>query len=77
VVYPVDEPPASLRGTQVVVSFWVDARGRVTKVEITSDVGDASYRRKLLDSFSQWIFYPARRADGTRVEGQIKITHSL
>ena len=75
VVYPVEEPPSSVKGQSFNIRFWVDARGRVTKVDIDPPIEDASFRKKLLESMYQWIFYPARTADGRSVNGQLVITH--
>ena len=75
VVYPVVEPPQSLSGVELVIHFWVDARGRVTKVEIDPPLEDGPYRRKLIESLSQWMFYPARTAEGRATEGELIVTH--
>lgn len=75
VVYPVEEPPRVLSGVEMVIHFWVDARGRVTKVEIEPPLENTPYRRKLIESLSQWMFYPARTADGRATEGELIVTH--
>ncbi|UCG87214.1 MAG: hypothetical protein JSW71_01315 [Gemmatimonadota bacterium] len=75
VVYPVEEPPQGLSGLELVIHFWVDARGRVTKVEIDPPIEDSAYRRKLLESLRQWVFYPARTAEGRATEGELIVTH--
>ncbi len=75
VVYPVEEVPSSIKGMQLVIHFWVDSRGRVTKVEIDPEISDKSYREKLLASLQRWMFYPARTAEGTPVEGELIVTH--
>lgn len=75
VVYPVEEVPSSIKGMELVIHFWVDSRGRVTKVEVEPEVDDKSYRDKLLASLSRWMFYPARTAEGTPTEGELIVTH--
>lgn len=75
VVYPVEEPPRAVSGVELVIHFWVDARGRVTKVEIEPPLEDTQYRRKLVESLSQWVFYPARTAEGRATEGELIVTH--
>jgi len=75
VIYPVDEPPQALSGSELVIHFWVDSRGRVTKIEIDPPIEDATYRRKLIESLSQWVFYPARTAEGRATEGELIVTH--
>ncbi len=75
VVYPFEEAPRSIKGRQFAVRFWVDARGRVTKVDVQPPIEDASFLKKLLQRMYGWIFYPARMADGTAVEGELVITY--
>ena len=75
VLYPFEEAPRSIRGRQFTVRFWVDARGRVNKVEVQPPIEDASFLKKLLQRMYGWIFYPARMADGTAVEGELVITY--
>jgi hypothetical protein len=75
VVYPVEEAPGSIKGMQLVIHFWVDSRGRVTKVAVEPEIEDKSYRSKLLASLSRWFFYPARTADGTPTAGELIVTH--
>jgi TonB family protein len=74
VVFPFEEPPAALRGTEVRARFWVDARGQVQKVVIEPPIEDSSFRKKLLERLSQWTFYPARTVDGRAVAGQVLVT---
>lgn len=75
VIYPFEEPPPQIRGTVFRVRFWVDARGRPTKVEIEPPIDDASFSRKLLDRMRQWTFYPARTLEGRPVNGQLVVTY--
>ncbi len=76
VIYPTDGPPQSLRGSVLKIHFWVDMRGKVTKVEIKPKIKDKTYRKALLDRMYQWTFYPARTADGSPVKGELEITHT-
>ncbi len=76
IIYPYEAPPASIRGGRFRIRFWVDARGRVDKVEIEPEIQDPAFRRKLLDRVSSWTFYPARTIDGKPVAGQLVITYS-
>jgi hypothetical protein len=57
------------------IHFWVDKRGRVTKVELQPEISDRAYRESFLENMYQWVFYPARMADGTPVEGELIVTH--
>ena len=61
---PPDAPP-SVKGQEFKVRFWIDERGRVTRIEIDPRIPDASYRREFRDRMRQFRFYPARDADGT------------
>jgi protein TonB len=76
IVYPFEEPPPSVRGRQFQIRFWVDLRGRVTKVEITPEIEDKRFRAALLERVSSWTFYPARTAEGRPVNGQFVTTYS-
>ncbi len=76
IIVPADRP-ASVRGMQFQVTFWVDAGGRVTKVEVEPAIGDAGYRRKFLEQMYQFQFNPARTADGTPVSGHVVIPITL
>jgi hypothetical protein len=49
------------------VLFSIDARGRVTRVEVEPRIPDSDYRKKFMDKMKQYVFAPARRADGTPV----------
>ncbi len=75
VVYPFEQPPASIRGQQFRVRFWVDEQGRVTRVEIEPEIDDKSFREKLLKRMRQWTFYAARTVEGRRVKGQLVVTY--
>ncbi len=71
VVYPYEDPPASIRGRQFTVHFWVDARGQVTKVEIQPEIQDKGFRDRLYERMYSWTFYPALTAEGRPVNGQL------
>jgi hypothetical protein len=76
IVVPADRP-GSVRGMEFRVHFWVDRRGKVTKVEVDPDIEDAAYRRKFLDQMFQFQFTPARTLDGRPVDGHIIIPITL
>ncbi|MGD8727957.1 MAG: hypothetical protein PVH40_09945, partial [Gemmatimonadales bacterium] len=67
IVYPHEEPPASIRGRQFSVHFWVDSFGRVVKVEIEPEISDRVFREKLFERLYAWTFYPALTAEGRPV----------
>ena len=74
VIYPFEEAPDDVRGVELTVHFWVNRRGRVTKVEIEPKVQDSDFRRKLLDRMKEWVFYPARTLSGSPVDGEYFMT---
>jgi protein TonB len=76
VIYPFEEPPAAMRGKQYRIRFWVDARGKITKIEIEPEIQDKKFREKLLERVGSWSFYPARTAEGRPVNGQFEITYA-
>ncbi len=76
IIVPADRPN-SVRGQEYAVHFWVNAEGKVTRVEVDPDIPDRAYRRKFLDQMFQFQFTPARTLDGVAVDGQITIPISL
>lgn len=58
------EAPSSVKGQEFKVRFWIDERGRVTRIEVEPRIPDTSYRREFRDRMRQFRFYPARDADG-------------
>ncbi|UCD24869.1 MAG: hypothetical protein JSW51_02835 [Gemmatimonadota bacterium] len=61
------DAPESIKGTEFRVRFWINERGRVTKVEVDPPIKDADYRKKFMEKMRQFTFHPARKADGTPV----------
>lgn len=59
--------PESVRGQEYKVVFWIDERGRVRRVEVEPRISDSDYRKKFVDKMKQYVFAPARKADGTPV----------
>ena len=76
IIVPADRPK-SVRGHEYAVHFWVDARGRVTKVEVDPQIEDREYRRRFMDQMYQFQFTPARTLDGRPIEGHIVIPITL
>jgi hypothetical protein len=69
--------PAAVRGRAFRVHFWVDATGRVTKVEVAPTIPDADYRKKFVELMYQYTFSPAMQPDGTPVNGETVLTITL
>ncbi len=63
---PPDAPP-SVKGREFKVRFWIDERGRVTRIEVEPRIPDSSYRREFQDRMRQFRFYPARDAEGNPI----------
>ncbi|MGD8727460.1 MAG: hypothetical protein PVH40_07425 [Gemmatimonadales bacterium] len=76
IIVPADRPN-SVRGKEYAVHFWVNAEGRVTRVEVDPEISDRDYRRKFVDQMFQFQFTPARTLDGEAVEGEIVIPIAL
>jgi protein TonB len=75
ITFPIVTVPRQLRGQELTIHFWVDARGRVTKVEVEPPIRDRAYRDALRETLLGWSFYPARTASGAAVAGEMEITH--
>jgi len=69
--------PNSLKGQTVMVRFWIDASGRVTKLALETPVKDGGYRSKLLAALYEYTFEPARTRGGRKVDGQLVIPITL
>jgi hypothetical protein len=67
------DAPGSIKGTEYRVRFWINERGRVTRVEVEPRIADAGYRKKFMDKMRQFTFHPARTADGTPVAAQYDV----
>ena len=70
---PIATIPQELRGQELTIHFWVDAEGRVTRVEFDPPIRDRGYRDALEETLLGWIFYAARTASGAEVAGEIDI----
>jgi TonB family protein len=69
--------PASMRGRTIKVHFWVSAQGKVTKVQVDPEIKDAAYRQQFLSMMREYTFRPARRMDGTTIEGELTTSFTL
>jgi hypothetical protein len=59
------------------VHFWVDAGGRVTRVDVSPSISDGEYRKQFLQLMYQYTFAPALRPDGTPVAGETVMVFTL
>jgi len=69
--------PSAVRGKTFRVHFWVDAAGRVTRVDVSPPMPDGEYREEFIRLMYQYTFTPALRADGTPVPGETVLTITL
>jgi periplasmic protein TonB len=72
-ILPPSDYPKSLRGRTLDVTFWVDARGKVERVEVAPAVGDRGFAKKFEEAMRNYQFRPARSADGRPVPGSITV----
>jgi len=70
-------PPTSMRGRTIKVHFWISAQAKVTKVRVDPEIKDAGYRQQFLAMMREYIFKPARRLDGTTIEGELTMRVTL
>jgi len=75
IMYPIVAVPDGMRGQELTIHFWVDARGRVTRIEVDPPIRDRTYRDALHETLLGWTFYSARTASGAPVPGELEITH--
>jgi hypothetical protein len=61
------DAPQAIKGREFRVRFYIDARGRVTDVEVEPRIENRGYRKKFLEKMRQFTFHPARTADGSPV----------
>jgi protein TonB len=66
---PFERPPKELRGKTVVVTFYVNARGTVDRIETTPPIGDGRYRSLFQDAMLGFRFKPARDSTGRPANG--------
>lgn len=70
---PLAKVPGSVAGRTYRIRFWVEADGRVTRVDVDPPIGDAAYRREFLERMQAYRFYPARTRDGRTVASIVTV----
>ncbi len=73
-IFPPPGAPREARGRRHEVRFWVTADGRVTRVEVTPPIKDASYRREFTERMMGYLFNPATTRDGRHVDFVASVT---
>lgn len=63
-IIPPQDAPKELRGKEIRVTSYVDARGRVERVEFTPAISDGGYARRLREAMLNYRFNPATDASG-------------
>jgi len=76
-IMPPMNRPASLRGRQYTVRFWVTTDGRVTRVEVAPEMADRAYRQRFIEEMMHYKFRPAMTRDGTPIASVFSITVTL
>jgi len=76
-VIPPENSPKELRGKAIRVTFWVDAAGKVQKVDLDPEIRDRGYAKKFLEAMMNYEFRPAQGPDGLPVAGKTEITITL
>jgi protein TonB len=76
IILPEPNAPRSARG-EYAVHFWVNAEGKVTRVEVDPEIPDSEYRRRFLDRMYQYRFTPARTLNGRPVNGRMTVTIAI
>jgi protein TonB len=71
---PLDGVPKSLRGTSVLVTFRIDAEGRVSDLDVAPPISDRGFARKFDETMRGYRFRPARDANGVAVPGLLPLT---
>ena len=66
-----------MRGRTIRVHFWVGADGKVTRVRVDPEIKDAAYREQFMTLMREYEFEPARKLDGTRIDGEITVPITL
>lgn len=72
-VVPHWDPPGSVRGMEVTVRVFVDARGRPGLVELDPPTPDEDFNRDIMRQVRAWEYRPALR-NGNPVDGWAEIT---
>jgi hypothetical protein len=67
VIIPPPDPPKELRGVDLRLTFWIDAAGKVERVEVQPRIRDRKFAEKLKETMLHYRFRPAVGPDGTPI----------
>jgi hypothetical protein len=73
IIPPLGKVPGSVLSRTFRVRFWVNAEGRVTRVEVDPPIADADYGREFQQRMMAYRFYPARTRDGRNVASVVTV----
>jgi hypothetical protein len=74
---PLDGIPRELRGAVLTVQWFVDADGRVDRIETTPPLGNSAYSRRFEEAMLAWVFVPGRDSIGRAVPSIYSTTITL
>jgi hypothetical protein len=66
--------PGSVKGKEVVVTFWVNTTGRVTRIETKPSLPRGSYSRTFRERMMSYLFTPALTLEGQPIAATFDIT---
>jgi hypothetical protein len=76
-VPPTEGTPKPLRGKVLSITCYVGLEGRVERYDLSPEVADAAFRRKLDDVIGSFKFAPARDSTGAAVRGVTVVVLTL
>lgn len=76
-IMPPGNAPTTVKGRALRVQFWVTADGRVTRVRVDPEIGEAGYRHAFIERMMGYLFNPATTRDGQPVASVYVITLKL
>ena len=74
VILPPMGAPGSLKGKEVVVTFWVNTDGRVTRVETRPALSRGDYAKTFRERMLGYLFTPALTLEGQPIAATLDIT---
>ena len=76
-ILPPLDPPKSLRGKTLEVTFQIDAAGKVLDVLVTPPIADRGFAKKFDEIMRGYDWRPARDSLGKAVAGSFAVTFSF
>lgn len=74
-ILPPTDPPKELRGVTMTLTFWVDATGKVDRVDVQPEIRDRKFAAKVRDAMRNYRFHPGLGPDGAPIAAIY--THTL